>query len=125
VSATLAVFIPQLGTVSETFIRRHVEDLLPGWTVAVARNSGPPFGGRWEARCPVLAIDRWALALPVRLARRAGVPEARLRDTAVRRFLRQHRSGSRWGNIWTSSWISFRCSTAWAFPTSSRDTESI
>jgi colanic acid/amylovoran biosynthesis glycosyltransferase len=93
VSATLAVFTSQLGTVSETFIRRHVEDLLPGRTVAVARNSGPPFGGRWEAPCPVLFLDRWALGLPVRLARRAGMPEERLRDGAVGRFLRRHNVG--------------------------------
>ena len=32
----LAIFTPQLGTASETFIRRHVEDLLPGRTVVVA-----------------------------------------------------------------------------------------
>jgi colanic acid/amylovoran biosynthesis glycosyltransferase len=93
VSTTLAVFTSQLGTVSETFIRRHVEDLLPGRTVAVARHSRPPLGGRWEAPCPVLFLDRWALGLPVRLARRAGVPEARLRDAAVERFLRRHNVG--------------------------------
>jgi len=90
VSTTLAVFTSQLGTVSETFIRRHVEDLLPGRTVAVARNSAPPFGGRWEPPCPVLFLDRWALGLPVRLARRAGLREEGLRDAAVERFLRRH-----------------------------------
>jgi glycosyltransferase involved in cell wall biosynthesis len=90
VSAKLAVFSTQLGTVSETFIRRHVEDLLPGRTVAVARMSVHPTRRSWDASCPVLFLDRWAAQLPVRLARRAGVPEARLRDAVVARFLRRH-----------------------------------
>jgi colanic acid/amylovoran biosynthesis glycosyltransferase len=89
-SQRLAVFTPQLGTVSETFIRRHVEDLLPGRTVVVARRSSHPMGGRWAAPCPALFLDRWALRLPVRLARRAGVPQRRLEDRAVSRFLRKH-----------------------------------
>jgi colanic acid/amylovoran biosynthesis glycosyltransferase len=90
VTAKLAIFTSQLGTASETFIRRHVEDLLPGRTVVVARDSTPAFGDFWEASCPVLFLDRYALGLPVRLARRAGISEAYLRDTAVARFLRAH-----------------------------------
>jgi colanic acid/amylovoran biosynthesis glycosyltransferase len=86
----LAIFTPQLGTASETFIRRHVEDLLPGRTVVVARNSTTPFGGYWRPQCPVLFLDRWALRLPVRLAVRMGVSQARLRDSTIRRFLQQH-----------------------------------
>jgi glycosyltransferase involved in cell wall biosynthesis len=87
---TLAVFTPQLGTVSETFVRRHIEDLLPGRTVVVAgrfektlaNERGPPY--------PVLFLDRWPLRLSVRLAKRAGASEARMRDAAVGRFLRRH-----------------------------------
>lgn len=86
----LAIFTPQLGTASETFIRRHVEDLLPGRTVVVARNSTTPFGGYWRPQCPVLFLDRWALRLPVRLAVRMGVSQARLRDSTIGRFLQQH-----------------------------------
>lgn len=89
----LAVFAAQIGTVSETFIRRHAEYLMPGETVAVSRASTHPMGGHWEAPCPVLFLDRWALGLAVRLARRAGVPELRLREAAVARFLRKHRVG--------------------------------
>ena len=55
---SLAVFTSQLGTASETFIRRHVEDLMPGRTVVVAQNSTPAFSeafGRRRARsCPRL-----------------------------------------------------------------------
>lgn len=86
----LAIFTTQLGTTSETFIRRHVEDLLPGSTVVVARNSTSQFDGYWRSLCPVLFLDRWALRLPVRLAGRAGVSQARMRDGALQRFLRQH-----------------------------------
>jgi glycosyltransferase involved in cell wall biosynthesis len=90
VTAKLAVFTSQLGTASETFIRRHVEDLLPGRTLVVARNSGPPYGGFWDVPCPVLYLDRWALRLSVRVVRQMGVSAARLRDSAVARFLRLH-----------------------------------
>lgn len=85
----LAIFTAQLGTASETFIRRHVEDLLPGRTVVVARNSTSQFDGYWLSQCPVLFMDHWALRLPVRLAVRAGVSQARLRDSTTARFLRQ------------------------------------
>jgi len=90
VTQKLAIFTPQLGTASETFIRRHVEDLLTGRTVVVARNSTPQFDGYWRSPCPVLFLDQWALRLPVRLAVRAGVSQVRMRDRALERFLRQH-----------------------------------
>ena len=87
---TLAIFTAQLGTASETFIRRHVEDLLPGRTVVVARHSTAQFDGFWRSECPVLFLDRWALGLPVRLAARAGASLARMREAALQRFLRRH-----------------------------------
>jgi colanic acid/amylovoran biosynthesis glycosyltransferase len=50
-------------------------------------------GGYWEASGPVLFLDRWALGLPVRLARRAGVSEEQLCASRITRFLREHRVG--------------------------------
>ena len=88
-NGVLAVFTAQLGTVSETFIRRHVEDLLPGRTVAVARASSHPMGGRWEAPCPVLFLDRAQAGWGVRLARRMGASWEPQRDRIVARFLRK------------------------------------
>lgn len=88
---TLAVFTSQLGTVSETFVRRHVDDIFPARTVAVARTSTHPLGGRWDAKCPVLFLDEHDRRLPVRLAVRAGVESEYLRNGAIARFLRQHR----------------------------------
>ena len=76
---------------SETFIRRHVEDLLPGRTVVVAQRLSHPVGGGWEPPCPVLFLGRFDLNLGVRLARRARVASRELRARAVRRFLRAHK----------------------------------
>lgn len=84
----LAVFTSQLGA---SFVNRHVEDLFPGQTVVVARFGGHPLGGCYNAPCPVLFLDRSALRLSARLARRSGMGESRVRDLIVERFLRKHR----------------------------------
>ena len=86
-NAKLAVFTSQLGA---SFITRHVEDLLPGQTVVVARYSGHPLGGFYKAVCPVFFLDRWAVSPFVRMARRVGVSSVRLRNAAVERFLHKH-----------------------------------
>jgi len=88
-SAKLAIFASQLGTASETFIRRHIEDLMPGATVALARYS-TPYAGFWKPSCPVVYLDSMAMRPSVRLARRAGISDIRLRDTFVAPFLRRH-----------------------------------
>jgi colanic acid/amylovoran biosynthesis glycosyltransferase len=87
VNSVLAIFAFDLGA---SFIDRHIKELLPGRTVAVGKYGAPPLSNLFPVSCPVFLLDRWALSLPVRLARRAGVPEARLRDAAVARFLRRH-----------------------------------
>lgn len=83
----LAVFTMQLRAVSETFILRHLTDIAPGRTVAVARIKGmdvaPP--------CPAFTADTWGLRLPVRLGTRAGLKRERLQEAAIERFLRRHR----------------------------------
>lgn len=84
----LAVVTSQLGTPSETFIRRHVEDLAPGCTVTVARHTVAR--AAWTVSAPTFCIDRWTSRLEVRLARRIGASEGVLRDAAVSRFLRRH-----------------------------------
>jgi glycosyltransferase involved in cell wall biosynthesis len=55
VSAPLAVLVPVVGQPSETFLRRHVEQLLPGGTVVVARRSAPQ--GTWSPDVPTLWLD--------------------------------------------------------------------
>lgn len=87
-SQSLAVFTSQVGA---SFINRHVDDLMPGRTSVIVRNSGQPLGGSWKRSCPVLALDRWQLRMSVRLGRRTGVSVEWMRNKAVRRFLRRHR----------------------------------
>jgi colanic acid/amylovoran biosynthesis glycosyltransferase len=88
--ARLAIFTAQLGTISETFIRRHLEGIAPGETVAVARHSTHPTDGRWQAPCPVLFLDRAVSGWPARIAHRGGRTWPDLRASAVARFLRRH-----------------------------------
>ena len=83
----LAIFMMQLRSTSETFIRRHVDGLAPGRTVAVARMRGLPE----EPPCPAFIVERWQLRVPVRLAARAGVDRRSMLAAAVKRFLRRHR----------------------------------
>lgn len=90
----LAVFTPQIGRVSETFIRKHVEDLRPGQTVAVVRYCAISFGGQWRAGCPLFFIDRWRKSLRTRLTLRLGSDETQLRARAIAGFLRRHKVGA-------------------------------
>lgn len=92
-SAKLAVITAQLGTVSETFVRKHVEGIAPGETVAVAMRSSHASGGRWDAGCPALYLDEVTRKWRARLAHRAGRSWRELRAVAVMRFLRQHEVG--------------------------------
>lgn len=53
---TLAVLVPVLGTVTETFVRRHVRDLHER-TVVVTRRRASPAERAWDAAGPVLELD--------------------------------------------------------------------
>jgi colanic acid/amylovoran biosynthesis glycosyltransferase len=85
----LAVFTPQLGRISETFIRRHVEDLLPGQTIAVAQQIMPAGADDHEST-PALMLDRWRRHRAVRLAARLRLWGPRVEDAIVAQFLRRH-----------------------------------
>lgn len=76
---TLAVLVPVLGTLTETFVRRHVHDLAPG-TVVVARRRADPANAGWDAPGPVLLLDPLGDAW-------CGVRE----QAAVASFLSRHR----------------------------------
>ena len=43
---------------AETFIRRHMVDLLPGGTVVMVATADKPHCGHWDVPCPVLVLDR-------------------------------------------------------------------
>lgn len=93
-SYPLAVFVHEIGSVSETFIRRHVQDLLPGGTVVVAteyerRNAD------WKAGCPVLVVNGIRQPLGHRIIHGDSVVEGSTVPDfvagAVKRFLRKHK----------------------------------
>jgi glycosyltransferase involved in cell wall biosynthesis len=83
---SLAVFMMQLRSVSETFIRRHVEGLAPGRTVAIARLQGLPE----PATSPAFIAENYQLRLTFRLAGRVGANRESMLMAATERFLRLH-----------------------------------
>lgn len=92
-SAPLAVIAPVAGAVSETFIRRHVEGLLPGRTVAMTTSTrGTP--GRWSPDVPQLDLGRPPAGLLARARlqalERLGRPMPYPGFGAVRGFVREH-----------------------------------
>jgi colanic acid/amylovoran biosynthesis glycosyltransferase len=53
----LAVISPNIGRISETFIRRFMQDLLPGQTVAIAKNLSTE-DPNWKQTGPALILSR-------------------------------------------------------------------
>ena len=90
----LAIFTPEIGVPHATFIRRHVQDLLPGRTAVMASPTPPVWlQPDWRVEGPVLDLDRvrgrgikWRVLH--RVMRGVGVKVDRL---MVSRFLRAHR----------------------------------
>lgn len=54
----LAVLSRRLGTRSETFIRRHMADLLPERTALVVLRDTDPKERQWSVEAPTLAVDQ-------------------------------------------------------------------
>ncbi len=92
--SSLAVLTPCIGARSETFIRRHLEDLLPGSTVAVVESmTGGGYGGYWTVACPVLDLDEVRGTIEGRarsILRRLGVSVLDGSARAVERFFKAH-----------------------------------
>jgi colanic acid/amylovoran biosynthesis glycosyltransferase len=110
-SRALAVFAPIVGVRSETFIRRHMQDLLPGGTVVVADGDDGPLGGHWSAGCPAMLLDqpppRGAFRRVVEgIGRRAGWKRMD-NDERVEGFLRDHRVRVVMGEYlsWSLRWL--------------------
>jgi len=53
-ATSLAIAVPQIGLTSETFVQRHVEQLLPNRTVVLTREPHNVVGAPWHTSCPVL-----------------------------------------------------------------------
>lgn len=94
--ARLAIYSPYIGAPSETFVRRHVCDLLPGDTAVIAEQYYEPWF--WDFNGPKLVLGTaQALAHPsiwTRATRRAGralgLSQADPRQALVERFLGTH-----------------------------------
>jgi glycosyltransferase involved in cell wall biosynthesis len=89
---SLAIFLPSVGALSESFLRRHVQELCPGRVVVVAEREL----GHWEANCPKLILDQLPGAYR-RLRRgvrgRLGLPAGTLSRAdarAIQHFLSAH-----------------------------------
>jgi len=113
-AGSLAVFAPFVGARSETFVRRHVCDLLPERTVVVTDDATGYYSGHWTATGPILALNhlpplrtpqRVFRALARRITPRSGPSDIEL---SVTRFLRTHRVGVALGEFlsWSQTWLS-------------------
>jgi colanic acid/amylovoran biosynthesis glycosyltransferase len=60
----LAIYSPNLGAISETFIKRHMEELAPGKTVVIAGSDQPPHYGHWSVDCPTLILSNRNTVFP-------------------------------------------------------------
>jgi len=92
----LAVFAPSYGVTSETFIRRHMEEISPGGTVAVAYNDYSQAITNWSSKTPKLLLDKIKTCqlergLWDRFASRVGIKsQSAVQLAALRKFLSQN-----------------------------------
>jgi glycosyltransferase involved in cell wall biosynthesis len=98
---SLAIITPQIGAQSETFIRRHIEDLLPGGTVVIAKTNEGPYAGHWDVDCPKLLFNQvHRLGITERALRKipqkfrpytaATQKATKVKQTATKQFLQEH-----------------------------------
>jgi glycosyltransferase involved in cell wall biosynthesis len=98
--AKLAIALPGLGVISETFIQRHINDLLPGNTCIVAETRKKPFCGNWESQHPQLIIDELNLSKSENVFSRfyskgrrlLGWDDGSAKTRAIKRFLSQQKA---------------------------------
>lgn len=109
---SLAVFAPYVGLAADTFIRRHMADLLPGATVVVTQTADGPDTGYWNVDCPALFLNRiQPLGLKKQVvravARRLGCPPKDHVANNVKRFLREHQVDVVMGEFldWSLRWL--------------------
>ena len=112
-SHPLAVFAPIVGGRSETFIRRHMRDLLPGRTVVVAGETKGAYGGFWTLDGPLLALNDMPTPLPGRRILQTVTRKVGWRrqengiEVDVARFLRDHGARTAMGEFlsWSLTWL--------------------
>ncbi len=95
-SKLLAVIVKKVGGLSETFIRRHVEQLQPDRTVVIALTKSEADAGHWDVNCPQLILDEVSSRKTVlaRLSSRVTQRLLRKKDSELsiaKAFLQAHR----------------------------------
>ncbi|MBD2166676.1 glycosyltransferase family 4 protein [Calothrix membranacea FACHB-236] len=86
---SLAIAAPHIGTRSETFIKRHMEDLYPGKTVVIANNDAKPYAGYWSVDCPKLVVgDLYNYNPHISIKKLVRTSAAKC---AVQHFLKKHK----------------------------------
>ena len=105
----LAVIAPTIGTASETFITRHMKDLLPGQTAVAADIEN---GDVLDPAAPRLLLGR--RAQPHRWTLRRSRAKARLDAASERRltsFFRDQRVDVVMGEYltWSHQWVALAC----------------
>ena len=97
-SHPLAVYAPQLGAPSETFIHRHVESILPGRTAVFSESESTEANAGWQVSGPTLRLSppraaaaaRHARVIAQKVRRALGAAPRGPHETAVLRFLKRH-----------------------------------
>src|SRR5438132_1739184 len=106
----LAVFTPTIGVRSETFIRKHIEYLLPGRTVAVAEAIIEQDNTHRPLHSPVLQLEEanrtWEGAAR-RALQKMKIPVKDISGRYVERFLRKHKVRVILGEYldWSLKWL--------------------
>ena len=107
-SGKFAIFSPSIGVRSETFIKRHVEQLCPGKTVVITHKLVPPEEGGWSVSCPTYQIHEphGILARAKRFVlRRAGFDCGEYVDIdGIKSFLNEHKVHTVLGQYIDHTW---------------------
>src|SRR4051812_8508205 len=104
----LAVITPYLGARTETFIRRHVQDLLPGRTVVLARPDAYAYGADWQPSGAVLQVNSPRPSAYAEVLSRQGRLH-RLTRSRITAFIRDNSVGAALGEYLDASldWLPF------------------
>src|SRR5262245_55666386 len=88
----LAVCSHHIGTPSETFIRRHMLELVPEDTVVIAESLTPTGEPHWNVTVPSLLLQgvSRAKSFTSRLLGKVGMTQFSPRDKAIVNFLKLH-----------------------------------
>ncbi len=103
---TIAIFCPQTGNLSETFVQRHTQ-LLPENTVVITGNKLKGNKASWHTQTPTLALNEFPFNIIYPFARRLGMATG-LNKILVKRFLKKHKVTHALGEYldYSTQWVS-------------------